>query len=1066
MQKSKRYLYSITTILAILVLITSQSIVIQGFISENNVTIDQKDEKNPSTRDIITSRLDVTENFIGNYTFDVESLFNYVQSLYDDDEGIFSEASNGYYTSMATFEALSILRFFGLDYYQFSSEWQKSEDKIASKLLIDLKDKSNSGGYLLIDPESSNIDVPSLEGTFGVVASLWIMNELPVPKLKQQTIGLLDFIFNSTFNKEESTFHELNQNASIKATFHALTILDLSYKVVLMPDLKDDLYTPRVTGNITEFMTNYSQQIFNYLDSKWVNNSHFESDNIFSNPIADTWYALQSISILERFADIIASPLPKSLQDYRTPVINWIKTLQKSDGTTAGGFASPGSEFATVSETGISYSILNLLNATDEIDHNKTLTFVYSSQFLKRENRTYSASEELELGGFSPNNLTHSSNVVTKRVNIHDTYYAALTLLLSGDIFSSIKVNLETTHYQDNDNINQTNFIIQGQTGKIEEQFIIYNFKSHGSFSLTTQIDNWNLTQGSYKESNAAFTGKKQSTYQITIENDSNSDFNWTLGKHTVVNQVKIRNLPVVISPTYNCTTEVFVGYLPRVHFNDSQLNPGDNVTTTIFFQNLSTITYSSNNISQGLVSTKLTSPSKINESLISLEPINETIGAVRFLWNISKDALLGIWQFSITFQNSSFKQTVIIDIEITDEMFLYNLSMLPEYYPGEDLNLNVSLRYTNGYFTQKANATLIFSSNKTNNEVFELELRYLTENTYSTKGTVCPLRYLYGYYNVSVRLYWNMTSGYKSTVVKNSSLPVITIKGVPVVSQASFKTDYRNLTISNNNLIYIGETINLSLVIGFKNPSGVNNIENSSLFKTIAGLINNSRPSKFIQQFDIDSKNETIYVSGLIDPNLPLATYGTLFQLKSEWNNSYVYIRDINNLSKNINYNITLDGMLAITEVSYVSTQSDGGLYVYSLDSTSVVAITFKIGNSKFNNISVPNLNIYGTLDYKNQPGKLNQSLPSITFATDQNGSVIYLLSIPTTSLSQNTYEITVYTWTAISVHSKIGLLYPGFKIIKTFNPPPLFQLHELLIIVAGIGFIGLVYLNIKRLR
>ncbi|MHA1971997.1 MAG: hypothetical protein ACTSW1_03320 [Candidatus Hodarchaeales archaeon] len=1066
MQKSKRYLYNITTILAILVIITSQSMVTQGFINENNAKIDLRDETKPRMRNSITSKLSTSENFIGNYTFDIESLYNYVQSLYDDDEGIFSEASNGYYTSVATFEALSILRFFGLDYYQFSSEWQKKEDKIANKLLIDLKDKSESGGYLLFDPESSNIDVPSLEGTFGVVTSLWVMNELPVPKLKQQTIGLLDFIFNSTFNKDESTFHELNQNASVKATFQALTILDLCYKVVLMPDLKDDLYTPQVTGNITEFMTNYSHQIFDYLDSNWVNNSYFDSNDTYSNAIADTWYSLQSISILERFADIIANPLPKTLQDYRIPVINWIKSLQKSDGVTAGGFASPNSEFATVFDTGMSYSILNLFNATAEIDHNKTLTFIYSSQFLKRENRTYLASEERELGGFSPNNLTHTSNIVTKRVSIHDTYYASLTLLLSGDIFSSLNISLETSHYQDNEKINQTNFIIQGQTGKIEEQFMVYDFKSHGSLSLYTFIDNWNLTQGIYKESNAAFTGSKQATYKVSIENDTNSDFNWTLGKHVVINQVQIRNLPVIVSPSYNCTTEIFVGYLPQIYFNDSELNPGDNITTTIFFQNMSTVSYSTHNISQGLISAKMTSPTNSSETLVSFEPINDTIGAVQFLWNISKDALLGSWILSIIFQNSSFTETLEINLEVTDNIFLYNISMLSEYYPGEEFNLNVSLQYSNGHFTQKANATVVFSSNKTKNEIFELKLEYLTENVYSTKGRICPLKYLYGFYNISVRLYWNMTSGYKSTTAKNTSFPVITIKGVPVISQASLKTDYRNLTISTNNLVYIGETINFSLIIAFKNPFSTNTVNDSSTITTIAGLINNSKPSTLIQQFDINSRNETLCVSGLIDPNLRLSTYGTSFQIKSEWNNSYVYIRDIDNISQSINYNITLDGELTITDVSYLSTNSDKGLHIYSLDTSSVIAITFKIGNSKFNNISVPNLNIYGILDYKNQLGKLNQSLPSITHATDENGSVIYLLSIPTANLNPNTYEINVYTWTAISNNYRIGALYPGFKIVKTLNPPPLFQLHELLIIVAGLGFVGLLYLNIKRLH
>ncbi len=94
-------------------------------------------------------KVDVEKNYIGNYSFDPESFADYVGSLYDKDEAIFLENVGGYSTSVATYEALASLRIFGLDYYQFGNQWQDYELAIADKLIIDLEDPSESGGFLL-----------------------------------------------------------------------------------------------------------------------------------------------------------------------------------------------------------------------------------------------------------------------------------------------------------------------------------------------------------------------------------------------------------------------------------------------------------------------------------------------------------------------------------------------------------------------------------------------------------------------------------------------------------------------------------------------------------------------------------------------------------------------------------------------------------------------------------------------------------------------------------------------------------------------------------------------------
>jgi len=1062
-QFTKKKIHSYISLLFVIILASSQIFLINGLFpiigaQDKEEIID--DLIIPNT---LISNIASSTYFIGNYTFDLESLYNYVKSLYNDNEAIFSEASNGYYTSIATFEALSILRFFGLDYYLFGSEWQKKEDAISNKLLVDLKDK-NSNGYFLYDPESSGINVLSLEGTYGVVASLWVMNELFL--LKQRSINLVDFIVNTTFNISDNSFHEIGREASIKATFHALTILDLAYRSVTLPELKDSVITPVVTQDVTDFMGNHSLHIFTYLDNQWSNNSNFES----SDPrklIENNWYALQSISILEKFSKIIVLPLPKTLIDYKASIVNWIKGLVVSEGITKGGITVSPSNISTLSETALSYAILNLLNATNELNHSDTLKFVYSSQFLRRENRTFTSTEESDIGGFSSNNITHSKNYINKRVNIHDTYYGALTLLLTSDIYSSIGLDLKTSHYEDNININQSNFIIQGNIAEIKEDFTIYNYKPHGSLIVNSFVDNWNLTHSSYLETNSAFIGKSKAIYVVKLENDSLADYNWDLGPHQMINRLSLRNLPVIRPPTFNFTSEIFVGYSTVTRFNTSIIRPGDNVTVSIFLQNRSVLSYSVENITQGTISANLTTPTNYTTSFFTNKSINETSKSVDFIWNLTKDSVLGSWKISVLYNNITFKQMVPVFVDVDDEIFLFNISHLPIYYPGDELNLNVSLKYnSSGAFTAKANASLVFSSNITSTREFMLELSYLDGNKYSTNGKFCPLQFLYGYYNVSVEFTWNQSSGYKFETINNPSLPLIRIEGIPTVTNASLKTEYRNITQLDNSTIYVGETINYSLIVGFSTPDGVNEVINSSLISIYAGIINNSIPTQYIQNYKVVYSNESIHISAQVNPNLPVATFGSRFRIKSEWNNSFVFIRDPINMSNPLSYNFTLDGNLIITEVNYITSIYEDGLSTFALDTTSVLSISFRIGNEKFNNISVPNLNLYGILDYLENPGKFNQSLPSITTALDQNKSAIYFSAFPTTSLFPNKYEITIYTRTALKVNTLVGKLYPGFKIIKTFNPQPPIQPHELIIIILGISFIGLAYVNVKKFR
>lgn len=1005
----------------------------------------------------ILNSISTNEDLAENLTFDLEELLNYIDGLHNSQVGIFKEAANGYETSIATFEALSTLRFFGLDYHLFGNDWQLREDKISTKLIIDLLD--SSGGFLLTEESSK----PTLEGTYGVVSALWIMYEVSPTKLKGKASALMDFVINDTYDKEIGAFAETNQEASLEATFKALTILDLIQKTAVIPAYIDETITPRVNNTVYEFMKNYTEDLSLFINGNFVNGTHFDSYNPLNTPLEDTWYALQSIAVLERFNEDLGLSMTENLQYYKDSVVNWLKNLQKTSGETQGGFGIK--EFATVTETGYSFAILNLLNSTDMVDRKKAISFIYASQFLKRENRTYSTVEEEQIGGFGPNNLTYSSKTENHRINVHDTYFASLSLLLSGAIFESTETSIITSRYKEQSSINKTNLIIQGELATIELSFKVYNFKTHGSLDLSTTVDNWNLSYSSYRETNPTFRGKSSAIYSIQLENDSESNFNWTLGDHLIANKISIRHLPVIKSPSYLLNDILFVSYKSLVHFNQSTIAPGDNISTTIYYQNKSINSFEIFNITSGLVSATLTKANAEEEVLFIDKTINETIGAIKIFINISKQAVLGTWSLNLTYQQSSFILMSIFKIEVTDTIMLYNIDGLPEYYPGEFMNLNVSLKYSSGQFTPKANATIAFISNSTSNEVFYLNLRHSNGNIYTAMEQECPRRYLKGFYNISVKFTWNSSSSIQPKSVKNDSLRTIQIGGEAVLSEVELSSDQRgNLTFVANNIIYFGETINLSLTIGFITDSGINYRTNDTI-NIKGGLINNSIPKAYIQLLNTIIDNDSIVLRGMISTNLPKETFGSRFQIKSEWNGSYIYLLDPNNINRSIGYNFTLDGQFLISDINYIGGTLSRGLFTYALDTTTTVIISFRVVNGKLDNISIANLNLYAILDILDDESDLiNQTLPSITEGRDANDTSIYFLSVPITNLKPKDYQISLYTKTAFSKNLLIGQLLPGMKIVTKLSPQPLFQVHEVLILI-GVGFLAiLLYLNLKR--
>ncbi|MHA2345034.1 MAG: hypothetical protein ACXADW_24585, partial [Candidatus Hodarchaeales archaeon] len=370
-------------------------------------------------------------------------------------------------------------------------------------------------------------------------------------------------------------------------------------------------------------------------------------------------------------------------------------------------------------------------------------------------------------------------------------------------------------------------------------------------------------------------------------------------------------------------------------------------------------------------------------------------------------NSLLGDYKLTLSFNVSSFLVDIMIPIVVYDDITIVEIENVSDYNPGDSMNINVSLEYSNGFFTPNANATLFFISNKTQSEVFNLSLEHIVGNTYTSNSQNCPTRFLAGFYNLTVKLYWNTSTGYKIDSLNNGSLQNIQIKGVPLLYLSPLKTDYRNTQQTEDASIFYGETVNFSFNIGFDTSAGILNITESDT-KLMVGLFNHSNEDLYIQVFDIFQSNETFYASALINPNLGARTYGTSFKITSEWNNSFVSIKNPSDTSVARKFDLTLEGEFSL-DASYYSNSVTSGLPTYSLED-SVITITFKVTNTLYENIPVPYLNLYGYLDIQGRLGTLNQSLPSITAAIDENGAHIYFLSISTSNLDPNTYEISIY--------------------------------------------------------
>ena len=129
-----------------------------------------------------------------------------------------------------------------------------------------------------------------------------------------------------------------------------------------------------------------------------------------------------------------------------------------------------------------------------------------------------------------------------------------------------------------------------------------------------------------------------------------------------------------------------------------------------------------------------------------------------------------------------------------------------------------------------------------------DIPLSHLMVNVYTSLYEICPVRLLTGFYNLSVRLYWNVTNGFQETIAKNESLPTVEIKGIPIMVNSALKTNFRSLEPSSSYTIYYGESINISFIVGFETPSGLVNMTVDNSMDILGGIVNKSLEEAFLQ--------------------------------------------------------------------------------------------------------------------------------------------------------------------------------------------------------------------------
>ncbi len=1042
--------------------------------------------------------------------FDVNALLGYLRQAYEDGKGYRETPVEGLLTTVSTYQALFASRIFGMEYYQLSTFRSSLETQIASNLaetyLQSNKSRPYHGGFYLVRGAIS----PTIEGAFGAIATINLTGQTILFETQLIRDITPKFIFsrNHTISVNQSESLSFNSTTAmgfrdtwpetfptIRATFEAVFIL--------------------LTLNQTNLNSSQALQVLNFLKLKYdADTGLFNDGSQFTNPIVQTWFALRLIDwllpLVNADSNLVTSPLTlDDILDVNQTILA-IKNAQdlSSDPNPSnvtsmyGGFSFSPSQEPDVEQTGAALAVLSELGVpvTNEnngvINRTAALFFLNRSQFL--DTQVPPPNNNLH-GGFASNPRLANRTIAKdefrpERVSMNNLFWVALGALVTGWLSESITLSIETSVYQKDKSYGMTNYLVQGEIATVNLRFMLRNSQySHGELSITNvSIPTWDLDHDEIANPNAF---PRNATYQFTILNDTDRNYNWSIGYHPLRVEYQVRSLNLIDSMSFNFTSNVFVGYrVTLVKFNASStvppipatMSPNQTLLVEVHVENRSLFTYRSHNITTGNVSLVLVNPSgqiKVDQTYI----LNATSFRPLLNHTFANDSLLGTWYLQVRYDFNytaiglpSNLQMVInksYEVNVETALQLLGFEVNDQLYPGSPLNMTVRLAYENGYISPKVNASLQFKfkGSTSTDPVFSVRLIHVNGTNFTVAETErVPQKLVMGSYELVVKFTWNTTRTTLTQELVNETLLKAEIEGHVVALQSSLVDGKQRYGILDNVTaeITIGVLLPNGSVIPVepllelpKNASSDAGNNQTTILKAsdvlLAFLVNASNLDDVIDVFtmDIVDRSANQFNASLsLNPNLENNNYSIVFKVKLPTNETFVPIHDASvNATKRLNLTFTYDASFEASEFSLLSSAGNplAGNEVNREEGFAI--ITFKVQSIGEPSFNVPDLTLYAVL--KDAEGNNISVLAVAYLATSEQYQVVFSLL----DLDSGQYSLEIYTVTAIHPDTKISAKAFTFSVFEEQQVAIEPIIQSSVIAILALLSIAVLYLNIR---
>ncbi|MHA1447841.1 MAG: prenyltransferase/squalene oxidase repeat-containing protein [Candidatus Hodarchaeales archaeon] len=938
-----------------------------------------------------------TDMEVNRTKLDLDALFDYLDQLYNPTSGKVQTRINGYTTSIAVFQYLSVLKLTGIEKYMIGSE--SLNEIIFSSNLDILKD---GPGYKIND----DAEQASIAGSYGVITSLELMDEVEKLNIIAENGSIIEWLNTQRFTNitaQTGYFKDPGFPADFETTYMALKIYDiLDFEI---PDtIKDN--------------------VSNWIISTW-DTDHFVEPFTEESAIVSNWFAVNSLRLLNKSSDIVYP----ELNGYEDELTAWLDSFRSSDD---GGYTI--SNNSTVTETGAALALIHTLGTfnSSTVDLNQTLQFIIDTQYL-------SVDSSRNYGGFSPNPSTHNNSEGRQQVSLKNTFYSCIGLFTAGYLLNQtdIQFTIETKYSRDNGNTDAKNEVLQGVGTNLYLEIAGLEYKSFTGLDVELSHPSLNITRN-LNDDQVINTETGLYEYGFILYNDS-----WELGPKSLSGTYALRNFtlfPVSVN-TFNVNLTVNYGLDLTINKSGSFV-PGEGFNLKILAYNGSTDNGNYQNITTGTLNLTWMMPNKTRK-LISSDDVVFPNNITEYNLSIPVQADLGIWSLQIAHLNVSQSITYSsfnVSFEVNTGIELTEISGDLEVDPGDNYQIEIVFKYDNGTFPAIINATCFIENNKTSDIVFNTTVEPVAIGAGRFRlntSDIIPNKLWAGYYNLSFVLSWNVSysENYISNHVSNSTLRQLQLFGDAVVWN---QTDFPSIVNPGQ---YISFLTNISILTS---TDTILDVDGDVQLK--AEILNST--DHISQRIFPEVQDEGIKYnfSFTLNPNLESGNYRFKIQILHEVNNTYIDVLSGINRSSCV-FNFTLQGVLTLDEVSFLTEHVKmDDLYHINLTELSTSAIVnFKVksGNPMY---AVSGLSLHANIT----GNEGEERLPKIAASLDSD---IYQLIIPLSGRSDGNYTITIFTEIALAENTVVGSIQISVKTISVEEFIPV----ELMIayVVAGLAIV-----------